>query len=429
MELYEYLPENLELEDKVLTDLTALTINKYRKIKRKNTAKRLATLAASIAIIIAVMWAIGFENVAAAAQRLFSFIPGFGIIENEENIYILKDTVTIENENVGVTIYHASSLGYADTESLYFNLGIELNNSETFAIYDTLYNMEAKIIVGDKEFFNEHYTNKGNFTMYENVMSINGLRVDIPFKELAPNKKYELVLISDKFTVSIPFKLKASQGSEYIHHTSCEYEGTTVTAVKYIQEIEGVEYIAVDLIAKGLDNIYYKLPNFQLSEFEQVYFEGDGNVITPQKNIGDTYYFEKSKIKENYVLKLKNIHCTEQIEEVSFTVKVPKEGEVLAVNAEIPFNLGKFILKEAYVSSGKLFTTVESEFSADLIHIIPIITRDEKDIVSPMNRNLNFTDSNFNEMSVNIKETDSEITFNAVSVTYTLNKTFEFNFG
>lgn len=46
-----------------------------------------------------------------------------------------------------------------------------------------------------------------------------------------------------------------------------------------------------------------------------------------------------------------------------------------------------------------------------------------------MNRDLHFTNSDLNEMSVNIKKTDNEITFSIHSVDYTLNEIFEFNFG
>ncbi len=426
MELYEYLPENLEFDENTLNELKALTVNKLKRTKRKNTVKRLITIAASFVLVIALMWAVGFENVAAAAQRLFSFIPGFGITESEENIYILKETVTTENEKAKVTLYHASSVGYFDAESLYFHLvinykdGYEPNSQK-------LMSGHGKIYYKDKVYGNEYSNIRGSY--YNSVYQITGLRVDFPHNEIMVDEEYILEITVDETTVSIPFVLQDANRNENIEVVTQTSGSISVTAVKYREILEQEEYIAVDLQLKGDNNTGYKLPDPLPYVNTGVYFESENKKVVPKKNIGSTYYFDPRQVLEGDILKLSGIYCFENIEETSFTVKVPEEGEREKLKVEIPFNLGKFILKEAYASGGKLFIVVESEFYADIIHVNPRITRDAKDIVSPMNRDLNFTDSNFNEMSVNIKETDSEIIFNINSVHYTMNETFEFNFN
>lgn len=414
MELYEYLPENLELEDKVLTDLTALTINKYRKIKRKNTAKRLATLAASIAIIIAVMWAIGFENVAAAAQRLFSFIPGFGITEQvEEPVYILKDTVVYENETAKVTLYHASSIGYANTESLYFDLDIEMKNAQMSELYDLVFNLDASIKRKNEVFANEEYTNKGNFTIDGNLLSINGLKVDIPLDKLTENKKYELILASDNFSANIPFKLKSATTSDDVVLASQMVKDLNITAVKYPQVIDGIEYIAVDVAVKGDLNVTYDLPPIYQNVNADIYFEDEnGNKLQPLRNVGNTYYFTSDSVSKDSILVISNIRCNEMKEDIILNMEIPKAGETQDIYVEIPFENVRVLLTEAY-KEDYLYVKAVTEISENVKDFYFAVN-------SKDNVELQFTDLSYSLLRAEISPSDTVINFNSALVSYTI---------
>ncbi len=70
--------------------------------------RRIAAIAASLAVIFCLLWGIGFENVYAGVRELFSFIPGVGIREEQGAVYAWEPaTGRLENEGMTAQILQA----------------------------------------------------------------------------------------------------------------------------------------------------------------------------------------------------------------------------------------------------------------------------------------------------------------------------------
>lgn len=82
------------------------------KEKRNITiSRRFAVCAAGFAVIIICFSLIGFDNVAAAIGRMFTFIPGYGIVENNQRIKHvineINEPISDENSDIILTVTNA----------------------------------------------------------------------------------------------------------------------------------------------------------------------------------------------------------------------------------------------------------------------------------------------------------------------------------
>lgn len=76
--------------------------------KCSSVPKRLAVCAAALVLTFTALSFIGFDKVAAAISELFTFIPGVGIQEKSENVYMLQPiTSQIKSDNISASIVRA----------------------------------------------------------------------------------------------------------------------------------------------------------------------------------------------------------------------------------------------------------------------------------------------------------------------------------
>ncbi|MCL2488907.1 MAG: hypothetical protein FWE80_09515, partial [Oscillospiraceae bacterium] len=117
-----------------------------KKRQRAALPRKLAACAAAFAVVFASLAVIGFDNVAAAIQKLFTFVPGIGIVEKDDADIYTAELLTgyIQTENAKVTFVNAV---YAD--------GI----------------LAVQIAVAGKETNREHFFE--DYTVYINQKSIN----------------------------------------------------------------------------------------------------------------------------------------------------------------------------------------------------------------------------------------------------------------
>lgn len=116
--------DDLELEqaEKLIADINVDINSRVKKrikkavfSKTKVKAGRLAFIPKKLvaclvvfALLLTSMSVVGFGNVAAAVGKMFSFIPGYGIIENNDSIkLILEKPVTAENGDAILTLENA----------------------------------------------------------------------------------------------------------------------------------------------------------------------------------------------------------------------------------------------------------------------------------------------------------------------------------
>jgi len=68
-----------------------------------------AGLAASMVFLLAVIWIVGPETVFAEFQRLFGYIPGIGLVQNDASLRVLAAPVKIERDGITVQVLQGAA--------------------------------------------------------------------------------------------------------------------------------------------------------------------------------------------------------------------------------------------------------------------------------------------------------------------------------
>lgn len=217
-EMLNNLPNDFDSEKKIEKRIQKKTMHRINvsetSSKRNEALRAITTIAAVCVMVIAVMWAVGFDNVSAYVKKTF-FVPGMSsavsddgndiwvettpseVIVHKKEEYVplvLKEPVTVSNGNGSLTLvsvvssekvqinkspeeYEDISQYYIDQGGKYYsginiNLQIELNNKTLTKIkeaYPDLYNEDGSINVNSKAF-----DDFGNFGNYNFSVSANG---------------------------------------------------------------------------------------------------------------------------------------------------------------------------------------------------------------------------------------------------------------
>lgn len=97
------LPEDIEME--IVDKLQAKRIknNVYKKTGKRNRvlSKTVLAWATAAAVVFASLSIVGFDNVAIAFRRIFTFIPGVGIVENNKDLVYTTAPIVSEVETLG----------------------------------------------------------------------------------------------------------------------------------------------------------------------------------------------------------------------------------------------------------------------------------------------------------------------------------------
>lgn len=108
------LPESIEME---IDELQKKRIKNavFKKTGKRNSGltKTILAWGAAAAVVFASLSAVGFDNVAAALRRIFTFIPGVGIVENNQDLVFTNIPVTNEVEAPGANARLVSAV-YAE---------------------------------------------------------------------------------------------------------------------------------------------------------------------------------------------------------------------------------------------------------------------------------------------------------------------------
>lgn len=109
------LPEDIEME--IVDKLQAKRIknNVYKKTGKRNRvlSKTVLAWATTAAVVFASLSIVGFDNVAIALRRIFTFIPGVGIVENNKDLVYTTTPIVSEVETLGANARLVSAV-YAE---------------------------------------------------------------------------------------------------------------------------------------------------------------------------------------------------------------------------------------------------------------------------------------------------------------------------
>lgn len=389
--MFEYLPDNVPIEETTKKSIANCAFTKVKKTKQKKLIKTVTSLAASFAVVFCMLWIVGFENVASAAEKIFYFLPGFGTAEQTDEetpfpMLTLKEQVSAENENCSITIYHAATsdkLECANSKNLTekgiaFTFEVDVqdtlwrNLEEKYPYfdpdtmkYDTDVYLEKEIvtteaydialIVDGKEYSNDGYGWDVSWNQKYGTMEHQNYGVFTDGGIFKEGAKYSLK-ISNKHlgTVEIPFELVSADelGSGNNSARTVTKFGTTFTAITYEAELNDKEYIALEIEdSNNYEDHYaatYEL-DYDNSGRYIMFQNPDGTLIPWERGISGVCYFDKSKVNENAVLRTFGISANlwlEQNKDYEFTIPIPKEvGQTVMLDTVIETEIADVVLE------------------------------------------------------------------------------------
>ncbi len=353
--MYNLLPDNIDIEETSKQNISNIALAKVRKAKQKKLIKSVTSVAASFAIVFCVMWAIGFENVVSAAERIFYFIPGFGIQEQaEDEPLVLKRIVSRGNPKVDITLVNARTGVYAETmPCIYFNFLAEYKDF----LPDYEYNgYKFELEISGKSYDVSSGVGATGVDQDEKYYIINGVRIYTGDAIIKNGQKCVLKITSETFgTVRIPFRLVTAEDVSNYEIQSNTLGEIDITAVKYKVKLQGKKYVVVDVLAESSEAA--------ISFMDTVFKKGEESIF-PEKLIGNSYYFDADRVEAADYLEVSNIDCYYTFNEKKIELPIIEHGEKESVDFSYPIPNG--IFKITGVSrSGNMYTIhseVESEY-------------------------------------------------------------------
>ena len=313
--------------------------------KKIYISRKLIACIAAFAIIISSLSIISFDNVGAAISSIFSFIPGVGIIENNDSIeYVLSKSASAENNDVVFNLNNA----VATKESITVMFSIKRKNYTDEQLYKdkqaewerlqkggTLARRKVNLYAG-----NVKYTEYSGSTGGGGQTDTSTFSYSIKAEDINMNTTYKLEY--EEYNLSVEFKLK-----RYNSYNALEEIGSTaynndisITAVPTFTD--GKVEVNLYTINKSGYNLYsfYKT-------FDKGYLNNDLHLETDSGTkaytlpdgyggVNGKFLFDIQPNDKNFTLKIPYI-TVQSNEARNITLKIPKDGEKIIVNQKVEF--------------------------------------------------------------------------------------------
>lgn len=306
--------------------------------------KRLIAVAAAFVLVISSFLVVGFDNIAMAINHLFSFIPGYGIIENNDSIlYVLSEVNISENDNVKMTLNNA----IAGKDSITVMVTLErINYTEDQALLDKL--AEAERMEDDIAPFRPKaslYAKGSKYTEYSGMTSGGGgidtstFTFELPEEAIEVNTTY--VLAYEDYGLQLEFELKS-----YSTYNALTEIGPTeskndisITAVPTFKDgqvevnlypINKSSYFIDSFFADGegyLGNNLHLETNSGIKSYNPI--DGHGSAY-------GKFMFEIDPNDRDFTLKIPFI-VVQSVESQNIALDIPKEGEKVKTDYKIEF--------------------------------------------------------------------------------------------
>ena len=298
---------------------------------------------AAVAIILTTLVFVGFDNVAASLGRIFSFIPGFGIVENNESIeYILAETVSAENETVLCQLNTA--VATKTDMTLHFTLKLksggglfeDATKNKLQSIQDGAKNRGIVLHAGSKTIVDyTGHTAWGEFYTYL-------LTYPLKQEDISPDTVYGLEFEGHGLTVEFRLTdLETFSSLAQIGKTACAND-ISITAIPTFSEGQ----VQVDLYPVNKSGYFIESFN---KVYQQPYLGKDLQLTTARGSktysspkdfagLGEfrRYLFDIEPEDKDFTLKIPYL-AVSSLEEKMVTLPIPKAGEKLSVGKKIKF--------------------------------------------------------------------------------------------
>lgn len=307
-------------------------------------SRKLVACLATLVIIVTSMAIVGFDNVAAAINKIFSFIPGVGIVENNDSIeYVLAEPVSSENNNVILSLNNAvatkdtitvmftiAKTDYTD-EQLYKDKQEEWEQLQKDGGYQ-----ERKVYLYAGS---EKYTEYSGSTAGGGKQELSTFAYSMKADNINLNTTYKLEY--EDYDLSVEFNLESYESFNNLEDIGpTDYHNDiSITAVPTFFDGK------VEVNLYSVNNSGYLLESYN-KHYEgylkkDLHLETDSGIksyTTPggYGGVNGKFVFDIEEADKNFNLKVPYI-VVRSDESKKITLKIPKEGEIITLNKEIEF--------------------------------------------------------------------------------------------
>lgn len=344
-----------KLDRKALERIKSSVYKKTGLTRYRGILKKIAATVSAAIVLLAVSTAVvGVDNVAEAFSKLFGFIPGYGIVENNQKIkFIARESILrAENDKAIMTVRtvlaEKSTLGISyEIEKKDFSepkTVEEKQQLEEFLRTQAMKKPDIRLSVKGKEYKSSSFSTGGGGKL-ENTY----INFEIPEELINDNTSY--TLIDNEFGLELDFTLKP-----YASYESLKEIGPTdvknnisITAVpKKVGNRLEVELYTVN----KSDFVIYSYAR----ESDKGYKGMDISLITngarreyktPEGFMGanNRFYFDVSPEDSKMVLNIPYL-IVEGDESSPVSLTVPEEGRILKLNKQIAFKDSTMIITQ-----------------------------------------------------------------------------------
>lgn len=353
----------LDREMKMLLNSRSLrhiknSVYKKAGLKRKGKIlKKAAVIAAAAAALFVLSISLsGFDNIANAFGKLFGFIPGYGIVENNSSILYVAEGKNLKTGNEKADLTVKSIIAGKDNISLYFNI-------------DRKGDVESNGIEDKKEKLKELENGRGGlaelgitleaggkqYPAGSSVMGSGGktynVGMDFAMGEEQINTDTVYTLKCSKYALSLDFRLKTPDSYDSLREigSTDTHNDISITAVSDIMDNK----LVVDLYA--INKSRYSIKSFTGEygkgyEGKELYLStsrGLRKYTTPGSYMGTNarFYFDWEAEDLNRVLNIPYL-LVQSAESRFVSLKIPREGGKLTLNKRVEFDASALIITE-----------------------------------------------------------------------------------
>lgn len=336
---------NVDIDKKAKDRISKLVFKKAGiRSKQYFMSRRLVACTAAAVILIISLSVVGVDNVKAVISQAFSFIPGFGIVENNDSInYILSNTVTAENENAILTLNNA--IATKDSITVMFSLQRK-NYSEEQLIKDKQEEwdqlQESDKLVQPKVIL---YTNGNEYTdpmgsTSCGMIDTSSFTYTLKPDEIHKNTTYKLTY--KDFNLTLEFELK-----DYQTYSDLNQIGAT----GYNNNISLTAVPTFDGDNVDVNLYYINKSQYRINSFNKIYYgyKGDDlNLVTNSgtksytlpdgySGVNQKYVFKVNATDTDFTLNIPYI-VVQSNENKKISLPIPKVDQVINVNKKVKFN-------------------------------------------------------------------------------------------
>lgn len=355
----------------------------FHREKRIYRLKKAAVCMAAAAMAFVLLSLAGVDRVANAASKLFSFIPGFGIIENNKSITcILSQPVSAENDRAVISIDNAVATKNSITIMFKVkpkNGGKQPENSQK-KNEDTISHPKVILCAGE-----HRITDYTGGTGCSETCEISTFCYTLRPEDIGTGKAY--VLEDADYGLKLRFTLK-----DYNYYRTLEEIGATgyhnnifVTAVPtFLDGKVQVDLYTVNKSSDTIDSFCKVDKTYHNADLRLETNSGVKTYTVPDgySGLNGRFTFDIGPNDRNFTLKIPYL-TVESSESKNIALPIPQEGKKAAVNQRIEFNDCTMTIVDAEKTlsrhignSGELKMTVKyGNKSADKIMLHPLFER------------------------------------------------------